>query len=325
MDRRNFLKTSAAALAALPSLGRTSPPAGTAASRSQVVVVKTADRRRGIEAALKELRFSPPRDRNVFLKPNFNSADPAPGSTHNDTLAGLVRELRSRGARGITLGERSGPPETRRVMQDKGIFDMAREMDFEVVNFEDIPPQDWIPMSPAGHHWGEGFSVARPVVEAEYIALTCCLKTHQYGGVFTMALKLAVGLTPKSLMRRLHASPDMRKMIAEINQVFEPQLIVLDGVQAFTDGGPMTGKRVQADVILAGTDRVAVDAVGLAVLKELGANDAVMSRRIFEQEQIQRAVELGLGVSGPDRIELRGTDRLSRLYAGKLKTILARG
>ena len=61
----------------------------------------------------------------------------------------------------------------------------------------------------------------------------------------------------------------------------------------------MEGLRKQADVIIAGTDRIAIDAVGLAVLKEIGSNKAIMGKKIFEQEQIARAVELGLGVAGP--------------------------
>jgi uncharacterized protein (DUF362 family) len=319
------MRVSAAALAALPGLGRAGQRAAASPSRSHVVVVKTSDRERGIEAALRALSFPPPAGRSVFLKPNFNSADPPPGSTHNDTLAKIVREMKGRGARSVTVGERSGPPDTRRVMEEKGIFDLARELSFDVVNFEELPPEGWVKMSPPGHHWGEGFSLARPLVEAEYIALICCLKTHQYGGVFTISLKLAVGATPKQLMRQLHTSPHQRMMIAEINAGFQPQLILLDGIEAFTDGGPMTGRRVRADVILAGTDRVAVDAVGLAVLKELGANEAIMSKNIFEQEQIQRGVALGLGVSSPQQIKLTGPDRLSRFYAGKLKSILARG
>jgi len=74
-----------------------------------------------------------------------------------------------------------------------------------------------------------------------------------------------------------------------------------------------------------GTDRVAVDAVGVAVLKELGSNDAIMGRKIFEQEQIKRAAELGLGISSPRQVELTASDETSRLYADTLKTILAEG
>ena len=117
----------------------------------------------------------------------------------------------------------------------------------------------------------------------------------------------------------------MRKMIAEINLGYRPQLILMDGVEVFTDLGPMTGERKTANVILAGTDRVAIDAVGLAVLKEQGSNETIMGRKIFEQDQMKRAVEIGLGVTGPDQIEVITRDSESRAYADKLKSILLQG
>ena len=134
-------------------------------------------------------------------------------------------------------------------------------------------------------------------------------------------------MTPKSLMRELHAAraTHMRRMIAEINQGYKPQLIVVDGVEAFVDEGPSTGKKVEAGVFLAGTDRIAVDAVGVAILKELGSNEAIMSKKVFEQEQLQRAVELGLGVNGPDKIEIVTADAAGKAYADKIKAILAQG
>jgi uncharacterized protein (DUF362 family) len=99
----------------------------------------------------------------------------------------------------------------------------------------------------------------------------------------------------------------------------------MDGVDIFVDGGPMTGKLVNAGVVIAGTDRVAIDAVGLAVLKNHGANNAIMSKKIFEQDQIARAAQLGLGVGAPDRIDIITGDTESRNYAGKLREILDRG
>jgi uncharacterized protein (DUF362 family) len=76
--------------------------------------------------------------------------------------------------------------------------------------------------------------------------------------------------------------------------------------------------------MIAGTDRVAVDAVGLAVLKEVGANDAIMGTPIFRQEQMARAVEVGLGIRGPDEIELVSDDEAGTAYAARLEEILAR-
>lgn len=325
MNRRDFIKGSMGGLAGITAAKSGVFLYGAEDTKTQVVVFKTDDRKDGVRRVLNSLKFPPVKGKKVFIKPNFNTADPTPGSTHNDTLTQLVSELRRSGAGAMTVGERSGPPVTKEVMEQKGIFQLAEDLDFDVINFEELSQEEWVPFKPEGTHWSEGFSVPRPAVEAEYFVSTCCLKTHGSGGVFSMSLKLAVGLTPKSLMRQLHRSPDMRLMIAEINQGYRPHLIVMDGVEAFVDGGPSRGTRNQADVFLAGTDRVAVDAVGITVLKDLGSNDAIMGKKIFEQEQIRRAVEVGLGVSRSDRIEIVAPDGASEDYAKRLRAILAQG
>ena len=332
--RRDFIKasvTTVTGLAAVPAAGSFAARALSAGEKAagagvtMIAFIKTADRKQGVETAMKLLKVPSLKGKRVLIKPNFNTADPTPGSTHNDTLAAIVGELKKRGAGSVTLGERSGPPETKRVMEEKGIFEMAKSLGFGIVNFEELAEADWVPFNPPGNHWEGGFFIPRPVVESDFVVSTCCLKTHAYGGVFSMSLKLAVGMTPKRLMRQLHSSPNQRRMIAEINQGYKPRLIVLDGVEAFVDGGPSKGKLVKAGVFIAGTDRVAVDAVGLAVLKDLGSNEAIMNTKIFKQEQIQRAVELGLGVKGPDEITFVTPDKASADYAVKLKEILARG
>jgi len=68
-----------------------------------------------------------------------------------------------------------------------------------------------------------------------------------------------------------------------------------------------------------------VDATGLAVLKEIGSNEAIMGKKIFGQEQIARAVEIGLGVTGPEGIEIITGDSKSEGYSEKLRGILLRG
>jgi hypothetical protein len=45
------------------------------------------------------------------------------------------------------------------------------------------------------------------------------------------------------------------------------------------------------------------------MLKSLGANDAITSCGIFQQEQIARAVEVKLGAPRPDAIRDRGPRR----------------
>ena len=328
MKRREFLKKSAAGAAAISVLGRLSPsPAMSAEGTAKIALVKTEDRAKGIAAALKMISFPSPSGKKVLIKPNFNTADPAPGSTHIDTLRQLVQEMKARGASHIVIGDSCGPGSTKAVIEQKGIPALAQELGFDVINFDELPADAWVHCNLEGCHWKGGFDVAKPVVDAEYLLWTCCLKTHQFGGVHSMSLKLAVGVTRKSSrFAELHSDANkIRPMIAEINHAFKPQVIVMDGVDIFVDGGPMTGKLVKAGVVVAGTDRIAVDAVGLAVLKHHGSNDAIMSKKIFEQEQMARAVELGLGIKSPEQVEIVTADAESRDYAGKLSEILARG
>jgi uncharacterized protein (DUF362 family) len=322
LNRRDFVRTVSAGLAVFPMLDARGFAQGPAPRRSRVALVRTSDRKRGVAEILKLLNPQGISGKRVVLKPNFNTADDPPGSTHNDTLAQLVTELHERGARTITLGESSARP-TREVMEKKGIFDLGRDLRFDIVDYEQNTDNDWVSLQ--GAHWPEGFSLPRLITSAEYVVITPCVKTHKPLGVYTMSLKLAVGLTPKPIRRPMHQSPDGRRMIAELNTGYKPNLIVMDGVAVFTDGGPGTGELKAGNVFIGGDDRIAVDAVGLALLKSLGANEAIMSRGIFEQEQIARAVELGLGVSGPGSIEIVTADAESRACADALRAILAKG
>lgn len=295
-------------------------------NKAKLSLVKTSDRASGVRKAIELLGINPVTGQDVLLKPNFNTADPFPGSTHNDTLVNLILHLKEMGAKSITIGERSGPPHTSNVLDAKGINDLCKKLAVKLINFEDLPANDWIKIKPEHSHWRSGFDVAKPVLDSKCIVSTCCLKTHGYGGVFSMSLKLSVGITHKRNMTELHSSfRSMRKMIAEINQVYKPSLILLDAIEAFVDGGPMTGTRKRADVIIAGTDRIAIDAVGLAILKELGSNKDIMGKKIFQQEQIARAVELGLGITRPEDIEIVSGDKASTQYSEKLREILSDG
>jgi uncharacterized protein (DUF362 family) len=215
-------------------------------------------------------------------------------------------------------------------MEQKGIISLMKKRDVQIIDFDELDDTGWIEIKPDNSHWKNGFRIARPILEAESLVSTCCLKTHQFGGVFTMSLKLHVGVVPTfrhgyEYMAQLHQSPHQQKMIAEINEPFSPDLVVLDGIDVFVDGGPSTGKRVKGNVFLASQDRVAVDAVGVAILKVLGSNAAIMEKKIFEQEQIARAAELGLGASSPLEIDVVPTDPQSQQYCDRVVEMVRAG
>jgi len=296
---------------------------------SKVAFVKTNDRVAGVHAAMELMPLPDVKDRSVFLKPNLNSADPTPGSTHPDVLRSLVRALQEGGARRIVVGDRSGMGNTRQVFEQRGVFAMAEELGFETMVLDELDVSQWKPIEMPEGHWQRGYAIARPLLESDVVVQTCCLKTHRYGGHFTLSLKNSVGLVAKRIpgdrydyMRELHTSHHQRLMIAEINTAYTPDWILLDGVEAFTLGGPAQGKLVEPGLILAGSDRVALDAVGVAVLRHFGTTGEVERGTIFEQEQIARAVELGLGVASADQIELVTDGPESAAYADQIREVL---
>jgi len=286
----------------------------------------------GVRGALELLKPPSPSGQDVLIKPNFNSAHPAPGSTHNDVLRALVAWLKGAGAKTVTVADRSGMGNTRRVMEEKGIFDLGRELDFRVLVLDEMEKEGWEHVKVPGGHWRDGFYFPRIAWQSPYIVQTCNLKTHRYGGHFTLSLKNSVGLVARNLpgqtrnyMSELHSSPYQRLMIAEINTAYSPAFVLMDGLEAFVEGGPEAGRSASPGVILAGTDRVAMDAVGVAVLRHLGTTPEVSRGPIFRQEQIARAVELGLGVDSPQKIDLVAPDRGSSDFAGTIGEVLLQG
>ena len=294
--------------------------------KTKVSIVRTQNRTEGVKKAIALLKSNPFQGKAIVLKPNFNSADPTPGSTHIDTLRSLISNIKEMGAKRITLAERSGPGDpTQTVLQKRGVVALSEELDFEIVNLQEMGANGWVHVNPKGSHWRNGFHFPRIFLEAESIVQTCCLKTHAYGGHFTLSLKNSVGMVPRDgypYMQELHSSPNQRLLIAEINTVYSTDLVVLDGVEAFVNGGPMRGTRMDANVILAGNDRVAIDAIGVAILRLFGTTPAVSQGPIFSLQQIARAVELGVGIKLPDQIELVSGDHGSEEFANKKTEVL---
>ena len=290
---------------------------------TKVAVISTEDRVYGVNTSLELLGLNPVKGKDVIFKPNFNTADPPPASSSMETIKQLIIKLKEMGAKSITVAERSGPAKTSDVFEKKGLNELAKELDFEIVDLTKIPRDEYILKKTEGSHWKDGFFFAKIYEEVECIVETCCLKTHMYGGHFTLSLKNAVGIVKKKNMSELHSSEHQRDMIAEINSVYKPDLIVMDGIITFVDRGPMEGTRIEGNVFVAGTDKIALDAVGVAIFRILGTTPEVTKGPIFEQDQIKRAVELGLGVTSPSDIEFLTDSEESEKLVSQIKEKLA--
>jgi uncharacterized protein (DUF362 family) len=299
------------------------------AGTAEIFIADASDRAAGVQTVCEQYDLSGFSGSDIALKANYNSADPPPACTHIDTLDALSTAILAEKPKKLTLAERSGMGNTRDVLEARGVFALAKEKGFSVVVLDELDRTGWTEIHDAGLHWSRGFFLASVFARADRVVQTCCLKTHRFGGHFTLSLKNSVGCIAKRVpgvnydfMGELHSSPHQRLMIAEINRFYRTDLVVMDAAEGFTTGGPDKGKLIRPNVIIAGTDRVAIDAAGVALLRSYGTMRDVTEGRIFELEQIARAAELGIGISSAADIRLVPLDPTAEQIASKIQAQL---
>ena len=299
------------------------------AGTAEIFIADASDRAAGVQTVCEQYDLSGFSGTDTALKANYNSADPPPACTHIDTLNALSTTLLAEKPRKLTLAERSGMGNTRNVLEERGVIALAKEKGFSVVILDELDRTGWTEIQDAGLHWSRGFFLASVFSRADRVVQTCCLKTHRFGGHFTLSLKNSVGCVARRVpgvnydfMGELHSSPHQRRMIAEINKFYRMDLVVLDAAEGFATGGPDKGKLIRPNVIIAGTDRVAIDATGVALLRSYGTMRDVTEGRIFDLEQIARAAELDIGVSSAADIHLVPLNPVAEAIAGKIQAQL---
>jgi uncharacterized protein (DUF362 family) len=298
---------------------------------ADVFITGKKNRITGVQSVLGAFDLSLFSGSSVAVKANFNSADPFPASTHIETLDTVCSAILEQHPARVTLVERSGMGNTRDVMEGAGVFDLARDRGFAVTVLDELDRSGWQEIQATGLHWSRGFFLAKDVARADYVVQTCCLKTHRYGGDFTLSLKNMVGTIAKRIpgldydfMSELHSSLRQKSMIAEISKFCRTDIVVMDATEGFSSGGPDKGELIKPGVILASRDRVAIDAVGVALLRASGTVPRVMNEKIFDQEQIARAAELDVGIGSADRIRLIPLDESGRATAEQIQHQLDR-
>ncbi len=199
-------------------------------NRFKVYIIKTDDRNQGIKELIKNFSLERWSGDNIALKANYNSSDKYPASTHIETLRTIISQLIINKTGKITLAERSGMGDTRKVLEKRGVFSLSEELGkefidelsgkdenretntskneiekilaFDIVVLDEISADDWHKISGSGNHWMKGFYLPKLIFESDRIIETCCLKTHRFGGHFTLSLKNFVGWVAKKVPGR---------------------------------------------------------------------------------------------------------------------------
>jgi uncharacterized protein (DUF362 family) len=143
------------------------------------------------------------------------------------------------------------------------------------------------------------------------------LKNHQVTDAeFTCCLKSFVGICHpsdrfQSGSNALHQH-NIGEKIAELNLCSRPSMNIVDATNIMVHGGPdgtlAKPVYVRANLIIAGSDRVACDSLALAVLKFFGSEKKVklpyVEKSVWDQVQIYRSAELGIGQANPHMIKI---------------------
>ncbi|MGB9743445.1 MAG: DUF362 domain-containing protein [Minisyncoccales bacterium] len=231
----------------------------------------------------------------VLVKPNFNTADPFPASTDFNFLKEVVEIIYEKKPKLVIVGESSTMSlNTRKVMEKLGIFKLLESTQPpRIYVFEELK---WIKKEISGARYLKSVSLTEILDRVDKIVLLPCLKTHKYGQ-FTGALKLAVGLMKPVERVKLHLS-HLQEKIAELNVLFQPNLILMDARKCFINRGPAEGELKEPNLILASDDRVAIDVEGIKIIQSFRGN-SLKKINAWDLPQIRRAVELAIGAQNP--------------------------
>jgi uncharacterized protein (DUF362 family) len=236
-----------------------------------------------------DAKDSLPIDKPVLIKPNYiNDKHPSTGiTTDSRVIEGVVKYLRDWEYEDIIIGEGCGYSDTFRAFKVAGVSDLKDRWNVKLV---DLNKDEFVEVVPSNSLALKKVKIAKTALNSTVISVPK-LKLHGEAEV-TLGLKNMMGvMTPKGSMH----NGRLNKNIADLAGIVKPSVTVIDGIFA-GEGHETSGNPVQMDLVIAGTDPIAVDVVGAAVM-------GVPPESV---KHIRYAVEKGLGISDLNSIEVVG-------------------
>jgi len=195
----------------------------------------------------------------ILIKPNYiNSRHPSTGiTTDSRVIEGIVKFLRERQIREIIIGEGSGFADTFQAFKVAGVDAVAQRWNVKLV---DLNKDEFVEVAPPNPLSLKKVRVAKTALESTIISVPK-LKPHRFATV-TLSLKNMMGaLASKGAMHM----GSLNENIVDLASVLKPSIAVIDGIIAI-EGHETSGNPIEMNLVIAGTDPVAVDAVGAAVM-----------------------------------------------------------
>jgi uncharacterized protein (DUF362 family) len=243
-----------------------------------------------------------PLNGRIVLKPNYvEPHSPETGTTTDprviEAVIGWLQEL---GAADITVAESTWERErTQRAFEIVGLPGMAERRGVKLLNLWD---DEHVEVSIPGALSLRKVVLPRTVLEADCLISLPKLKCHSMSYV-TLGIKNLMGAVfpDKALMHH-----QLHRRLRDLATVLRAKLTVIDGLVG-SERHETSGSPVETNVIIAGSDPVATDAVG------------AMAMRIdpTKVEHLRLCTEAGLGEHRPNRITVLGepVERVCKAYA----------
>lgn len=265
-----------------------------------VSIVHTSDPIEGPKKALDLIGADKILDQydRILIKPNYvNASAPSTGVTTDPRIVRSIAEyLIEQGwsTREFAVGEGGMASfNTLETFKKVGLTEQMQGLGVKLLDLNAEPHED---VDVPGGKSLKKVKVAKPFVDYDCILSVPKLKIHCWS-LSTLSMKnMMGGILPKGIMH-----DDLAQKIVDLNRAFGPELTVIDGIIG-CQGHELACDPINSDVIIAGEDFVATDAVG----------SFLMGLCPEEVPYLQLAKKAGLGENSMEAIQYTG-EPISRL------------
>ncbi len=272
---------------------------------SRVAVVKGE---RSLETVYRALDLIPFDDafkewQRVLIKVNFiTTKNWETGATTDPIVVeALVNRLRKIGKEVIIVESDAQTTNADKAWIASGMNEVGERLNVPFINMRHVDEKIELDV-PDGRELKK-IKVAKIATESGIVS-AAKLKTHVSTHV-TLGMKNMFGMLTTKFKGQYHIR-GMDKVIHDINKTLPPHLTVIDGFVAMEGRGPVNGKPVKMDTIIASLDPVAADATASRVM---GFNP----ERI---DHIRWAYESGIGEINDIEVVGDSVDAVKRVFEG---------
>ena len=237
----------------------------------------------------------------VLIKVNFITTKNWQTGATTDPLVveALVNRLRELGKEVIIVESDATTTDADKAWVASGMNELGERLNVPFINMRHVDEKVELDV-PDGRELKK-ITVAKIATESAIIS-AAKLKTHMNTHV-TLGMKNMFGMLTTKFKGKYHIR-GMDKVIHDINKTLPPQVTVIDGFVAMEGRGPVHGKPVKMDTIIASVDPVAADTVASQIMG-------------FYPEQIDHirwAHESGIGNMNDIEVVGDGIDAVKRIF-----------